>query len=166
MILRTGNASLADEAADDEYMAALSERVGPEEARRLVAGGPPTMFIHPNMFVIQQDVRRVEPLAPGRSNLYMHPALLDGAPDAINEQRLSRHEAAYGPAGFVLSDDLEIFGRNQRVVEANPQDWVKVSRGMHREHVDDSGAVYSHATDETGIRGMWRHYLRRMTEEE
>lgn len=162
-VLRTGNASAVDEAEQQAYTRAVEERMGVEVANAMIAGGPPTLFIHPNMFVIQQDVRRVEPLSAHRSLLYMHPALYEGASDSINDQRLARHEAAYGPAGFVLSDDLEIFGRNQRVMEAYPKDWVKISRGLHRENVDDKGAVYSHATDETGMRGMWRHYRQRMT---
>jgi phenylpropionate dioxygenase-like ring-hydroxylating dioxygenase large terminal subunit len=165
MVLRTGNASSTDNAAQKEYDKALEARLGAETAKTIVAGGPPTLFIHPNMFIIQQDVRRVEPLSAQRSHLYQHPALLEGAADSINEQRLARHEAAYGPAGFVLSDDLEIFGRNQRVMESYPDDWVKISRGQHREEVDEKGATFSHATDETGIRGMWRHYRQRMTAE-
>jgi phenylpropionate dioxygenase-like ring-hydroxylating dioxygenase large terminal subunit len=165
-ILFTGNASAVDPDDRRAYMRALAERLGEQQATTLVAEGPPTVYVFPNLFVIQQDVRRLEPVGVGRSHLYQHPALLEGAPDAINEQRLSRHEAAYGPAGFVLSDDIEMFARNQRIVAANPDHVLKISRGLHRETTDEHGAVVSHVTDETGIRDMWRNYLRYMAEAE
>jgi hypothetical protein len=84
-------------------------------------------------------------------------------PDEINEQRLARHEAAYGPAGFIIPDDMEIFGRTQRSLTGAPDEWTNISRGLHREQKTADGSLVSHVADETGIRGMWRQYLEYMS---
>lgn len=162
IVMHTGNASTKPE-AEQQYHAALAAAYGEERAREIIADGPPYVFVYPNLFVIQQDMRRVEPISPGKSHLYQHPAMLEGVPDEINVQRLSRHEAAYGAAGFVMSDDFEVFARTQRSAESMPNDWLKVSRGVGHELPHEKGGVYSHVTDETGIRGMWHQYVKDMS---
>jgi phenylpropionate dioxygenase-like ring-hydroxylating dioxygenase large terminal subunit len=161
-VLRTGNANSVLEGDMEEYVRALSQRVGAARAKELLDDGPPTLFIFPNLFVMQQEVRRLEPVSVRRCHQYEHPALLGGVPESINAQRLARHEAAYGPAGFFMPDDLEVFSRNQRALEAVPDLWASLTRGLHREQADEHGVVFSHVTDETGIRSMWRNYLKLM----
>jgi phenylpropionate dioxygenase-like ring-hydroxylating dioxygenase large terminal subunit len=156
---RTGSAHSAENATS-EYMQSLSNRLGREVAETLVREGEPLLYIFPNLLVIQQDVRRLEPVSVTASALYQHPALLEGAPDEINEQRLARHETAYGPAGCIIPDDIEIFGRTQRALSGDPDEWMMISRGLHREQSVADGSIVSHVTDETGIRGMWRQYLK------
>lgn len=161
MVLRSASAT-ADDESEHRYLADLEARVGAEKAATLLSEGPPTVFIFPNLFVIQQDIRRLEPVSATGSHLYQHPTLLDGAPTAINRQRLTRHETAYGPAGFVMADDLEIFAQCQRAVNQTPDEWILLSRGMQREERLDNGSLRAHVTDETGMRGMWREYLKLM----
>jgi hypothetical protein len=158
----TGNASAVPSEADGAYLAALTESYGAERAKEIIADGPAYVFMFPNLFVIQQDMRRIEPISPGKSHLYQHPAMLDGVMESINVQRLSRHEAAYGAAGFVMSDDFEVFARTQRSAESNNDDWLRISRGLDREVPHEHGGVFSHVTDETGIRGMWHQYVKLM----
>ena len=162
IVMHTGNASAVASEAETRYLAALTESYGAERATEIVADGPPYVFMFPNLFVIQQDMRRIEPVSPGKSHLYQHPAMLDGVPEEINVQRLSRHEAAYGAAGFVMSDDFEVFARTQRAAESNDDGWLRISRGLDREVPHEHGGVYSHVTDETGIRGMWHQYVKMM----
>ena len=159
MQLRSASASV-DEESERQYVRDLEARVGQEKAASLLSEGPPTLFVFPNMFVIQQDVRRLEPVSATSSHLYQHPAMLDGVPDSINRQRLTRHETAYGPAGFVMADDLEVFARSQRAVDQTPDDWMLLTRGMFREERCDNGSLRGHVTDETAMRDMWREYLR------
>lgn len=159
--LRSASAA-ADDESERQYRQALEARVGSEMAVSLLSEGPPTLFVFPNLFVIQQDIRRLEPVSATRSHLYQHPAMLDGAPAAINRARLTRHETAYGPAGFVMADDLEVFARSQRAVDQTPDDWMLLTRGMHREERCDNGSLRAHVTDETAMRGMWRDYVKFM----
>ncbi len=164
MVLRSASAT-ADEGSERQYERDLTARVGADKAAALLSEGPPTVFIFPNLFVIQQDVRRLEPVSETRSHLYQHPAMLDGVPPSINKQRLTRHETAYGPAGFVMSDDLEVFAQNQRAIGHTPDEWLLLTRGMHREERCANGSRRAHVTDETGMRGMWREYLKLMCSE-
>jgi len=162
MTMRTGNAG-APEADVSRHFADLTAAVGEAEATRRFNGSPPTLYLYPSLLVIQQDLRRVEPVAPGKSLLFQYPTLLDGVPDGINLQRLSRHEAPYGPAGFIVTDDMEVWARTQRAVNGDPDGWIALTRGIHREQLRDNGVIFSHITDETAIRGMWREYIRLMT---
>jgi fatty-acyl-CoA synthase len=162
MAARTGTAREAD-AATEAYLQALGERLGREAAETLVREGEPLLFIFPNLLIIQQDVRRLEPVSVSSSALYQYPALLEGVSDEINDQRLARHENAYGPAGFIIPDDMEIFARTHRMLDGRPDEWTMITRGMHRERMDGEGVLTSHVTDETGMRGMWRQYLEYVT---
>ncbi|MCX2933742.1 aromatic ring-hydroxylating dioxygenase subunit alpha [Mycobacterium sp. CVI_P3] len=165
MVLRSASAS-ADDDSERQYVRDLEARIGADRAATLLSEGPPTLFIFPNLFVIQQDMRRLEPVSETTSHLYQHPTLFDGAPDAINRQRLTRHETAYGPAGFVMSDDLEVFAQCQRAINETPDEWILLTRGMRREEQLENGTRRAHVTDETGMRGMWREYLRLMSREQ
>lgn len=162
LVMRGGLVDVDDE-VERRYVADLEARLGPERAETILSEGPPTIYVFPNMFVIQQDIRRLEPVSPTSSRLYQHPALFEGAPEEINRQRLRRHEIAYGPAGFVMSDDIEIFARTQHAVGATPDEWILLARGLHREEHLDDGSIRSHVTDETAMRDMWRTYLELMS---
>ena len=53
--------------------------------------------------------------------------------------------------------------RNQAgLVNLRPE-WLDVRRGIHRERTDERGHPIGTATDETGMRGFWRHYQHLMT---
>jgi fatty-acyl-CoA synthase len=149
--------------SETAYAEALARRYGPERAAEMIADGPPHVVIFPNFFYFQHDIRVIQPVAPDLSYYYEYPVLLKGVDPEINAQRLRRHEAAYGPAGFVLADDLEIWERNQRALDARLDEWVILRRGLHREQVTEDGQIVSHIADETAIRGIWRHYLALMT---
>ncbi|HEY7066566.1 MAG TPA: Rieske 2Fe-2S domain-containing protein [Chloroflexota bacterium] len=149
--------------AEVAYAEALERRYGKEKATQLLADGPPHVVIFPNFFYFQHDIRVIQPIAPGLSYYYEYPVLLKGVAPELNAQRLRRHEAAYGPAGFVLADDLEMWERNHRALEARLDEWMTLRRGLHREHPDADGLLVSHIADETAMRGIWRHYKALMT---
>ena len=48
--------------------------------------------------------------------------------------------------------------------EARYAEWLLLSRGLHREVVDDEGRTVSHVTDETTNRGFWHHFRTVMSE--
>jgi fatty-acyl-CoA synthase len=141
------------------YEADLVASHGADRARDLLVGGPPHVFIFPNLFLLQQDVRVVIPVGPQEFSSTLYPAMLDGVPEAINWARLRRHEQAYGPAGSVLPDDIEIFERNQLALASSTPSRLLLDRGIHRERRDDEGFPVSHLTDELGQRAIWRHYM-------
>jgi fatty-acyl-CoA synthase len=38
-------------------------------------------------------------------------------------------------------------------------EWLDLRRGLGRERLDERGLKVGTATDETGMRGFWSHYL-------
>jgi phenylpropionate dioxygenase-like ring-hydroxylating dioxygenase large terminal subunit len=144
------------------YAEALTARLGDEEAKAVLTEGSPHVMIFPNLFLINADIRVIQPVSVRETFLYQYPVFLKGAPKEMNTFRLRVHEGAYGPAGFVLSDDMDIFERNQAALEARANEWITLSRGIHRERPGENGTITSRMTDEATQRGQWRHYKKLM----
>jgi fatty-acyl-CoA synthase len=141
-----------------EHVAALAKRIGLKEAEEKVLDGLSNVVIFPNLMLVLQDVRVVQPLGPDRSIVHNWPAMLEGAPEAINQARLKQQNASYGPAGLITPDDMEIFERSQRAFATSKPDRLLLSRGAWRDKRAEDGTVLGRATDETAHRGIWRHY--------
>lgn len=155
------------ESAQSAYVAGLEARLGPERARQMLTDGPAHAVIYPNLFLIFQDIRWCVPVSVNETHLYYAGTVLKGAPDAINELRLRREEGAYGPAGFQLADDLEIWERNYRGLAARADEWIDMSRGAGRPVERDEEGVPAQADlSELTIRAQWGHYRTLMTAED
>ncbi|WP_244808607.1 MULTISPECIES: Rieske 2Fe-2S domain-containing protein [Caballeronia] len=147
-----------------EYIEALAARDGAEQSKLLVAiAGDPHIGVFPNMQIINNQVRIMIPLEPGRTEVLMFPVLFDGVDDAINTMRLRQHESFYGPAGAGSPDDAEIFERAQRGMNAQVNPWIDISRGMTREQTHADGTITGHISDEVPQRGQMRYWLELMT---
>jgi fatty-acyl-CoA synthase len=72
---------------------------------------------------------------------------------------VSQSVGSVGPAGMLLADDTEMYERNQRGVAMLAPEWLDLRRGLARERTDERGLRIGTATDETAMRGFWRHYL-------
>jgi hypothetical protein len=145
----------------------LEAKVGAEKAKELLsnAGGPPHTFrMFPNIVIIGVQIRITRPISVGISENYYYPALLKDVPDEVNAIRLRLHEQGFGPAGFTSPDDVEVFARNQLGLKAKAEDrdWQIMARGMHRESVDDEGALWGPVKDETGMRSIYREWKKLM----
>ena len=86
-----------------------------------------------------------------------------GAPD-LNKRMLQQCIGSVGPAGLLLADDGAMYERNQDGVALRDPEWLDTRRGLHRETIDPDGHPIGGATDEVGIRGFWKHYLRTMAD--
>jgi hypothetical protein len=82
----------------------------------------------------------------------------------INRRLRQQTMGSVGPAGFLLADDTEMYERNHRGSKIRDPEWLVLTRGLHRERLDENGYRIAHSTDETTQRGIWRHYLKLMTE--
>jgi fatty-acyl-CoA synthase len=143
--------------AFDEYRTAMGQHYGEERADRIMAEGPPHFCIFPNLIFILNQFRVIQPVSVAETTIHYYPTLLKGAPDEINQRRLSETYLIHGPAGRVAPDDLEAYERNQYGFEARMNEWLVLRRGLHRE-VRDNGMIAGQETDETTQRGIWRHY--------
>lgn len=146
-----------------EVIAGVARRVGsPERAQWLARGGPSHIMLFPNLMLLWDAVRVIQPISLRRTHIYYYPALLKGAPEAVNRARIRAHEGGFGPAGFLAPDDMEMFERSQAGIDAGPDHWLTFNRGLHDERVeaDDFGQAVrtSQTLNEVAQRGVWRHY--------
>jgi fatty-acyl-CoA synthase len=129
----------------------------PETARELLVEGSPHVMIFPNLFIAEVTVFVIQPLTVNRTVQHATAVQFKGAPD-INKRLLNQCTASVGPAGMLLADDTEMYERNQDGLAVRDPEWLDISRGMHREERDSRGLLTGHATDETSMRGFWKHY--------
>ena len=142
---------------DAQYRASMEQRHGAARAEKILAEGPPHFCIFPNLIFILNQLRVVQPVSVDGTIISYFPTLLKGAPEEINQRRLSETYIIHGPAGRVAPDDIEAYERNQAGFQARVNEWLVLRRGLHRE-VKEDGGVAGHETDETTQRGIWRHY--------
>lgn len=152
------------EEAVAEYQQAMADFYGKERAEQILVDGPAHAIIFPNLFIILQELRWSVPVSPDETYIYYAPALLKGAPDAINTLRLREDEGAYGPAGFQLADDIEVWQRNYTGLDARMNEWIMMHRGMgNPSWVDEEGATVEGHLSELNQRTQWMHYKKVMT---
>lgn len=139
-----------------EYAARMREVYGPAAGEIMVEGSPHVM-IFPNLFVAEIQLFVIQPLSVGECVQHSTAVQFAGAPE-LNRRMVSQTIGSVGPAGMLLADDTEMYERNQRGVAMLSPEWLDIRRGTHRERVDERGLRMGTATDETGMRGFWRHY--------
>ncbi len=144
------------------YLSALERSYGKVEALRRTFEGPPHALIFPNLFLAEMNIALFYPLSVEESIQWHTPMFLKGAPE-LNTRLLRQSEAAMGPASFLLPEDITIASRNQAGLYARQPEWLELSRGRHREHIDEEGCIVAHVTDEVTNRAFWKHYRSVMT---
>lgn len=149
--------------AQREYYDALVAAHGVERADRALAQGSAHVAIFPNLVIIASQLRVITPLAVDRTEVHIHPTLLDGVPDEVNVQRLRRHESFYGPAGGGATDDLEVFERIGTGLRARVDPWIRIDRGLGQDEAHADGTVSAQITSELANRTILGHWRAVMT---
>jgi fatty-acyl-CoA synthase len=139
------------------YVAAMERTYGADQAREILVDGSPHVMIFPNLFLAEIQVFVIQPLAVDETVQHVTALQLKDAPD-MNRRLLHQTIGSVGPAGMLLADDSDMYERNQRGVQAREPEWLVLSRGRHRERLDEDGRLVADATDEVPQRAMWRHY--------
>ena len=139
------------------YVARMREAYG-EGAEQILVEGAPHVMVFPNLFVAEIQVFVIQPVSAGECVQHSTAVQLAGAPE-LNRRMVSQSVGSVGPAGMLLADDTEMYERNQRGVAMLRPEWLDLRRGLHRERTDERGLKVGTATDETGMRGFWAHYL-------
>lgn len=152
-----------DPAKLSDYVEALTSARGEKKARQMLEAGPPHLMVFPNLFLAELSLHWFQPVAADRTIQHGTVAQFVGAPD-FNRRIIRKAEATIGPAGLLQADDGEMYERVQRGIAAQQPEWVVLKRGLHRERVDHDGALVSNSTDETPLRGIWRHYREIMSD--
>jgi phenylpropionate dioxygenase-like ring-hydroxylating dioxygenase large terminal subunit len=147
----------------EAHRAALEARRGPERAAELL-GLDVQLFIFPNLFFqsARQHYRVIRPLAVDRTVVEAYPYALCGAPEEGNRRQVRGLAWWASAAAFGQPDDLEAFVRCQEGLQVESAEWVLLSRGMHREHLQPGGEIVGDVTDEVPQRGFYREWKRLM----
>lgn len=146
------------------YAEAMNQAYGAERAFEIMRAGPPHAFIFPNLFIAETCLTMIQPIAVGQTVHWHTPLYYKGVPEEMNKRILRLGEVAFGPSAFLTADDAIIAERQWRAMAGSPG-WLDAGRGLKRETVHPGGTVTSHYTDETPLRGFWRHYRGAMTGE-
>jgi phenylpropionate dioxygenase-like ring-hydroxylating dioxygenase large terminal subunit len=120
---------------------------------------PFNLIVFPNLCFVGAQLRHVLPKKANKTEVRLYPIMHAGSPDAENTAILRTHEGFYGPAGMGGVDDIEIaFDRVTDGMQAVEQDWLVMSRGMHREQPGENGMLIGHAADEVPQRAFYRRW--------
>ena len=139
-----------------DYVASMREKYG-EDAEQILIEGAPHVMIFPNLFIAEIQVFNIQPVGVDECVQYATAVQLAGAPE-LNRRMVSQCIGSVGPAGMLLADDTEMYERNQQGIAALSPEWLDVRRGLNRETHDEDGFTIGTNTDETGMRGFWKHY--------
>jgi phenylpropionate dioxygenase-like ring-hydroxylating dioxygenase large terminal subunit len=145
------------------YVKAMNEAYGPDRAHQIMIDGTPHIMIFPNLFIAEIQLFVIQPISVDESIQHVTALQFKGGED-INRRLRQQTMGSVGPAGFLLADDTEMYERNHRGSKIRDPEWLVLTRGLHRERLDENGFRIAHSTDETTQRGIWRHYLKLMTE--
>jgi nitrite reductase/ring-hydroxylating ferredoxin subunit len=140
------------------YMSSLLARYGEERTAEILSASNVNLAVFPNLLIIGIQFRNTMPVSATRTDVHLLPTTLKGVPDEINVARLRAHEAFYGSAGGGAPDDVEMFNRCSDGLRVKGAEWLELSRGIEREHVDADGTVTGHITDEVPQRAFYRRW--------
>ena len=146
-----------------EYVAAMKAAYGEEKARQIMIDGSPHTMIFPNLFIAEVQMFVLQPISVDESIQHVTAIQFKGAPD-MNRRLRQQTMGSVGPAGLLLADDTEMYERNHRGAKIRDPEWITLTRGLKRERRDENGYLVGHSTDEVPQRGIWKHYLKLMTD--
>ena len=148
----------------EEYRRVLTAKYGPEQGTRVAEyGGQITIF--PNFQLMEHRFRLIQPVSVSETFVYEFPVVFDGVPDEVNREIKGRFTQEGGAmvAGFVNTDDVEVFTRIQMALNASQfLEWIDLSRGLSQERAEAEGEWVSEASYELSQRSYYREWLRRM----
>ena len=151
----------------EAYEAQLRERLGDEEANRLLevaVGSGMNLNIFPNLLIIGNQIQVVEPLTVDRVQVTWYATTLSGVPEEINVLRMRTQEDF---PNFGEVDDAANFEACQEGLGIPELEWIDISRHVHtgREQADEQGIVTGPASDDIHFRTYYKEWKRLMSAE-
>jgi phenylpropionate dioxygenase-like ring-hydroxylating dioxygenase large terminal subunit len=150
-----------------DYRKRLEARVGEAEAQRILGVTRWNSIIYPNVSFMSQfrQLRIVQPLAVDKTVVYTYNVRLKGAPEQMFRDTVAFSNVVNGTASWVLTDDLEVYGRVQTGLANQQPEWVNLSRGLGGDVPEDNGTLRGGTgTSEVFIRRQFGAWLKYMTE--
>ncbi|MDX3904186.1 MAG: Rieske 2Fe-2S domain-containing protein [Pigmentiphaga sp.] len=138
----------------------LLDKHGEEGFERITSKATSTVF--PSMGMIHQQIRVWRPISAHETEVLIYPYELEGAPDVFNAGMLRSQERFYGPSGFGMTDDVEIFARVTQGLRADRVQWLVFDRGMDTDEITEDGDYRGLPSSEAPQRALWREWRRLM----
>jgi phenylpropionate dioxygenase-like ring-hydroxylating dioxygenase large terminal subunit len=148
------------------YIAALEEKKGKQEARRILEVRRWNSNVYPNLsFMSQfQQLRLVQPVAVDRTIVHTYNFRLKGAPAQMFRNTIGFANTVNGTGSLVLTDDLEIYNRINLGLSSEGAEWIEIGRGLETDVSDAHGGRRGeNSTSEIYIRNMLDAWLAYMT---
>jgi len=145
------------------YRAALVARHGEQRTNEILAINRHVQIIYPTVAFqsIFQQIKVIEPLAPGLTEVTVWCFRLKGAPPEYHRAAVKFVNAANSPASLILTDDLSIYERMQVNMLERP-DWIMLNNGFGRDVPGNQGGWHGSGYSEMPMRNQfatWRAYL-------
>lgn len=150
-----------------EYIAALEQKKGKAEAKRILEVRRWNSNIYPNISLMSQfqQLRVVHPVAVNRTVVHTYNFRLKGAPEKMFRNAISFANIVNGTGSLVLTDDLEIYNRIELGLSSEGTEWLQIGRGYHSDVPDTHGGRKGkNSTSEVYIRNMFDAWLGYMTD--
>lgn len=129
---------------------------------RAVGGSGFNLNLFPNIACSMAFFRVLQPISVTETEIHHAVITMDGGPEAANQERLRLHEYFQGPMGFGTPDDSEAWQRVQRGVDAGPDLWIMLNRGLPGE-VETEDGRRSDVSAETGMRAAYQQWKKMMS---
>lgn len=140
------------------FVDAIHRRYGERRGAEILQASGTHLLVFPNLIILGVQLRVIYPVSVDCTEVVVHPALLRGVPEEINDIRLRGHEAFFGAGAMGSPDDAEMFERMQKGFAATLEPWVLLARGLNRQRQDIDGTTVSHIMDEITQRAIWRRW--------
>lgn len=138
----------------------LAERHDEETMAKI--SGKAAASIFPSLGIIHHQIRTWRPLSPELTEVVVYPYELVGIDDALNAGMLRSQERFYGPAGYGMPDDVDIFSQNAEGLRGRAVEWLILERGIPSDQLDETGDIRGLGTSEAPQRGFWRAWVKAM----
>jgi phenylpropionate dioxygenase-like ring-hydroxylating dioxygenase large terminal subunit len=148
------------------YRAALTERLGPEKADRVLSMNRFNNIIYPNLIINAQyqQMRVTIPVSVDRTIVRIHCFRLKGAPDELFHRAVRFITTLSSPMSMIFSDDVEMLERCQQGLARDVGPWIDVSRGLGMEQRGADGHMAG-AASEMPMRVQFQAWVNYLTAE-
>jgi len=133
-----------------------------DEEKLCQIGGKGAGSIFPNLGFIHHQIRTWRPLGPELTEVVVYPYELVGVDDELNAGMLRSQERFYGPAGYGMPDDVDIFSQNTEGLRGSAVEWLILERGLDSDVVAENGDMQGLSASEVCQRGFWRKWAEAM----
>lgn len=150
------------------YKEKLVSRVGLNEAERILSVTRWNSIVYPNVSFMSQfrQLRIVHPISVDRTVVYTYNVRLKGAPESMFRDTVAFSNVVNGTASWVLTDDLEVYGRVQKGLAMAKPEWIDISRGLGTDVKDGENLLRGGTgTSEIFIRRQFSAWLKYMSQE-